>query len=314
MEDLIICSGTCKLYYDFCCAGFSEKNFRKLSKESRSRWKCVTCKTSREPADSESENDFEVTVRNMLKSLSINVDKIDKKLETIESQHSEQLRDLKKSVEFCCSKVDEFNLVVEKVQREQKVLDKLQGDLKRENVELKTRVVVLETRVEDMQQYSRSDNVEIVGVPLTPNEDIFFLLEQLAVAIEVVFDRNHISAAHRIPARDPQKTPSIVVKFVSRQFKQIWMRHANYISCPEGGRPTRRYLLASEIYTKFDKTRVFVHDHLTSYNKKLLFDTKKFAAEKKFDFVWVKDAKIFIKRNTKTNPIRISSFSDLEKL
>lgn len=59
--------------------------------------------------------------------------------------------------------------------RENEVRKNEHKELKKENEELKTEVIMLRSQFQELEQYSRKDNVEIVGVPFTKKKKIYFL-------------------------------------------------------------------------------------------------------------------------------------------
>lgn len=60
--------------------------------------------------------------------------------------------------------------------------------------------------------------------------------------------------------------------------------------------------------------KVFINDHLTAKNKNLLSKAKKTAAEMNFQYVWVKHAKIHVRKSDTTPVILVKSEKDLTKI
>lgn len=84
-------------------------------------------------------------------------------------------------------------------------------------------MINLQMTVHDLEQYSRGDNLEIVGVPYNKDKNTMAILEKLAEVLEVKFYRNDISTAHRLSANNQRANPSMLVKFVVRYCKYVWM-------------------------------------------------------------------------------------------
>lgn len=59
---------------------------------------------------------------------------------------------------------------------------------------------------------------------------------------------------------------------------------------------------------------VFINEHLTAKNKNILYEAKKVKKERGFKYVWVRNAKIFVRKNDNTIAMHIRSLSDLDKL
>lgn len=90
-KDEIVCS-RCKNCFHFYCEGLNEISYKKLSKNSRSKWICNTCKS-------------DWVVDN--KTIKI-------------TQSSNSIQELANSVKFKSSKFDDFNLTVSKILNEMK--------------------------------------------------------------------------------------------------------------------------------------------------------------------------------------------------
>jgi len=59
---------------------------------------------------------------------------------------------------------------------------------------------------------------------------------------------------------------------------------------------------------------IYVNESLTPANQKLLSATRAAAKQKKYKYVWTYECTIYVRRNSDTEAIRISSALDLEKL
>lgn len=56
----------------------------------------------------------------------------------------------------------------------------------------------LQDRVNDSEQYSGRANIEIVGIPTTPGEDIYCCLSSIAKVFQINFKKEDISLPHRL--------------------------------------------------------------------------------------------------------------------
>ncbi|KAG8334432.1 hypothetical protein J6590_090739 [Homalodisca vitripennis] len=86
--------------------------------------------------------------------------------------------------------------------------------LKKENHEIRKEMTDQHQQVPDIERNSGKDHVEIVRVPLTRGEDIYYVLERFAKVLNVHLDGRQVSVAHRLPLRSNQEHPNILVKFV----------------------------------------------------------------------------------------------------
>ena len=113
-------------------------------------------------------------------------------------------------------------------------------NLTEENSELKKAVNKLRTEVDEMHQYSRVDNIEIVGLPPSnidyPDERMLLeTFEQLQ--LETPITANDISICHVVPSKRRDEKRVVVCKFVSRKSKiavleaKKKMRDFKYFGC-----------------------------------------------------------------------------------
>lgn len=75
------------------------------------------------------------------------------------------------------------------------------GILERENQALKSRCDLLEKNAEESEQYSKSYNMIISGVPVKPKEDLREVVKIIVDQCTVVIKEWDIIAVHRLQAR-----------------------------------------------------------------------------------------------------------------
>ncbi|KAG8262010.1 hypothetical protein J6590_061742 [Homalodisca vitripennis] len=146
-------------------------------------------------------------------------------------------------------------------------LEKTMVSVRESLEEVKDKPSTLKTEIGELQQISRCDNIEIMGV-----------VESIAKAIGVVFNKGGISIAHRIPApRDRRFHSSIVVQFVSRSIRV-------------------ELLTAGE--------------HLTAHNKAILGRAKVFVKFGKLAYAWSREGRVMVRKTADAPAQRVSSFED----
>ncbi|KAJ2937282.1 hypothetical protein O0L34_g19192 [Tuta absoluta] len=105
-----------------------------------------------------------------------------------------------------------------------------------------------------------------------------------------------------VPSQDNKLKP-IVVSFVNRYVKEDFVAAA------------RKIKKLQPIDIGIDGVgQVFVNDHLTVQNKMLLTEAKKLKNKHEFEFLWVKNSKIFARKNPKSKVILIKTSKDLAKI
>ncbi|XP_046688631.1 uncharacterized protein LOC124374467 [Homalodisca vitripennis] len=161
----------------------------------------------------------------------------------------------------------------------------------------------MKEQIQDMQQYSRLQNLEISGVPVSPNENVFAVLQAIAAAINTPWRRDDVSAAHRLgsPRGRQARPPNIVVRFVSRTVRAEWLQAAK----------SKRNLDAVHISSAYSPSSVYINEHLTSYTKALLNQAKTMVKDRQLAFAWIKEGRVLVKNTADERARRVRSFEDL---
>lgn len=176
-----------------------------------------------------------------------------------------------------------------------------------ENANLKREVNDIKSHLRNMEQYSRRDNLEIVGVPYTNGENVYTILGKIATLIQIKYNSYDISIAHRLPVTSDFPNPAIIVKFISRECKAAWSKAAF---------ANRKRLTGAALNDAWASYSIYVNDHLTPYNKAILSKARKAVREHKIASVWCRDCKLFAKKrpDPRARPILLRTMEDLDKM
>ncbi|XP_060809933.1 uncharacterized protein LOC132904025 [Amyelois transitella] len=297
-NDGVQCS-SCKKFYDFACAGITEAGYRKLGPDRRAVWKCTTCKSTvsgsgacEEPMSLDKIFKEIVDLKKHLSSL----DTLRDDVKTIKND----LQDLRASCEFNSSKLDECNGRVDAVEEKLQDVDLLRNELKSTQEDLARCKQSLAAK----EQWSRLNNVEIKGVPLKKDENLFEIVDSVGKHIKCPIPKTSINYVARVPLHN-SKDKSIVVNFTNRYMKEDFVAAARSI----------KHLAASDIGFRDSAQRVYVNDHLTSDMKNLLTKTKLALKDKLgYRYVWVKYGKIHVRQNDTSKIHIIQTENDLKRL
>jgi len=260
-----------------------------MSQDKKKTWKCEECKLE-ETSVASSRQEADASSNAVLAAIERLDSKMDARMKSLE---------------------DQLKLSNENFKKLQDAVDNVSADhenLKAECAELKTKTSRLEeeTRglrrdLHDMQQYSRRDNLEVAGVPQTNGEDVYQVLSAIAEALDVDFNRSDISVAHRVPARRRNCHPHIVVKFISRSAREVWLA---------AGRARRR-LSTADLGPGLPPGHVYVNEHLTPFNKMLLSRGKALVRDKRLAYAWAREGKVLIKKTPDSASVRVFDLEDL---
>ena len=211
------------------------------------------------------------------------------------SDMEKELNDVKKSITYVSNSFDEFK-------------NQIQG-LKNENNDLRQQLAKSTRELDDLQQYTRRNNLEITGIPHEEDEDTDNIVVKLAATLGVNISSSDIDISHRLPRKhnhqvrnQPSPAP-IIVKFVRRSLR-------NYIY---SARKHLRGVSTRDVGFQ-SNNRIYINENLTPANKQLFYQANQRRKEGNWKFIWTNNCKIFTRKNTGDPPICISTSSDLDRI
>lgn len=158
-------------------------------------------------------------------------------------------------------------------------------------------------RLDAVEQKTRSNNVEVVGVPKLPGENCYKIVKKIGELCGLNVDNDDIQICHRIKPKNTDREPSIVVQLASVLLKKKWIKAAKQAK-----------VKASQINQTFPKDNVFVFEHLAPTNKDLFYDVRQFKKRSNIPFAWTNDGKVLVKLEESGPTIRIHNKEDLAKI
>lgn len=218
---------------------------------------------------------------------------------------TEEVEDIKKSLDFLSEEVTTV-----RVQQKQ-LLDLLEEVklLRFQNAEKDRRIAGLERRVDELEQYTRMNDVVITGLQIKPRSyaravaaDSGEPSEQEARSVEqqvasylqskgIEMAREHIEACHPLPMKNSER-PVIIMRFNNRKSK---------IALLKQGR-------------KLKGSNVFINDHLTKKNADIAKKARYLRKQQKIQHTWVTNCKVFIKLNGTPEEAKVLVVRSIEEL
>lgn len=161
-----------------------------------------------------------------------------------------------------------------------------------ESVQGKEQISCIKKDLDELEWQNRKLNLEFHGLPKTDKKDLLAKVNEIAGTLEVPeLTHNDVTAAHRLPSK-PDKTPAVIVRFARQATRNAWF---------EARKKHRE--------TESD---VYIQANMTKQTRTLLWETKQWAQERNFRFVWHNNGKVLIRRNEGDRAIVVRSKHDLE--
>jgi hypothetical protein len=213
----------CKNYFHLQCVGLSVSELEFLSSRS---WLCDVClkmerlgRTDGTPVKSSAAGSEFATSEAVL-----NFSTVDKMLSELRDSILAQIlgsqtkieSDLANFNKTCNQGLDSNRALIEQqnelIIRQQELLDQL----KNENRLLHNKIADLANKLEESEQYSRRNVLEIYGVPERREEDVTKIVQDIGDSLGVKLDTGAIDCCHRLKKRINRPTSGIIVRFVRR--------------------------------------------------------------------------------------------------
>lgn len=162
---------------------------------------------------------------------------------------------------------------------------------------------------EHIRQYSMLNNVEISGIPFSKGENLISILRSICTRVGFTLAESDIDTIHRVRrfqnnAQNNTRPPAIVARFTQRRRKDDFLAAVR----------VRRGLTTADIQIQGPAITIYVGDHLTPTNKLLLKRARELKVEFNYQYVWVRDCKIFMRKNDNSKILYIYDDSDLAKI
>ncbi|KAI5634207.1 hypothetical protein NE865_03835 [Phthorimaea operculella] len=171
-------------------------------------------------------------------------------------------------------------------------------------LELSNTITRLSLENNKQQQWARQMNVEVVGLPETKNENLYSVIMRLAEIIGAPIQREDITTITRVQSASKNHPRNIIIKLNSRLVKD------KLISAARKYKELTSYALG---FTGESK-KIYVNEHLTPDNKQLLNKCRQKAKDIGYEYVWVKNCRIYMRRQDTAPLTVINSEMDLLKL
>lgn len=170
----------------------------------------------------------------------------------------------------------------------------------------------LETKIENLERNLLVTSLEFRSIPMKPKEtkeDLISLIKTTGNALNIPINCSDIKNVYRLPSKKPNTIRPIIVDFTSTILKD---KILNATKTLNKQRSTR--LTTSVLKIDSSATPVYISESVTPKTKRLHFLAREFASARKYDYCWITNGKIYLRKKEGANLVRIQTESDLRKL
>jgi hypothetical protein len=173
------------------------------------------------------------------------------------------------------------------VDAENKLLKEENNRIILQNDDLKTKINTSNEQIDNIEQYLRVNNIEIVGIPTIENavEEERVILQVLNSLEDITVTANDIDICHPIPTRRTDGKSVHIVKFISRKMK---------IDILAEKKRARGF--------SYHGSPIFINEHLAPNNRKLFADASTKKRELEYKYLWTRNGFVHM-RKSDTSPI-----------
>ncbi|XP_045769402.1 uncharacterized protein LOC123870227 [Maniola jurtina] len=347
-ELLSCCS--CRSTYDYKCLNISKEFYTEHIQKVKRSWECPSCMnvTRRRNENTPVRNQFELLLSEESSNMSyddiacgtlpkssvagptqctstsaptLSYDQFGQLLDSkIEKIRSALVSDFKKEFTNAIEKLKiEFTQSLEFISAEQCALkndlitaNKTIETISSENIQLKSEVVQLSRRLSVLEKSSRSRNIEIQLIPEKKNENLIGIFKNLCGTIKASTTETDVCSIRRVAKLNTQSTRprNVIVTLPSERHRDDLISTFKRYNKSNKSEP----LNSSHLGIPGEKHKIYVSEHLSPECKAIHAATRKAAKEHAYTYVWVRNDRVYTRKNDKSSAILIRNISDLTKI
>lgn len=185
-------------------------------------------------------------------------------------------------------------------------------ELQRENSEMKVCMSDLHTRINQLEQQTRANNVEIQCLPEKKQENLIDIVSQISKVVGSGIHDGDIRHCTRVAKQNASNTRprAVVVQLASpRSRDQFLAATIKY----NRSNPDNKLNTTHLGYTG-PKSPIYITEHLSTTNKSLHAAARVKAKELGYQFVWVRNGRIFMRKAQESEYVLIRNKEALNKL
>ena len=162
------------------------------------------------------------------------------------------------------------------------------------------------SQLNELEQYSRRQCVNISGVPETNNEDVKKLVLELSNVTGAHLELGDVDVAHRVGKHKPGKTRTIIARFATLTKRQAFYDARRAL---RGARAVPGSQLTGEVLGN-----TYISDNLTQQNELLMYQARQLKKKGKLFAAWSDQGRLKVKENQGASTKVFKSTDDLRTL
>ena len=200
------------------------------------------------------------------------------------------------------------------------LLEARNASLEAENATLMKKLQTCETSLNNLEQYSRRECVEISGIPEVKEENTDDIVIKVGSLIGLDIEKHDISISHRLPkpsysavvregprasSNASSRAPNIIVKFVRRETRDRFYKGRKLLR----DKSTRDLDLA-----RYSENKIYISENLTQANKDIFKESLQVKKDLKYKFIWTFYGRTYLRKDSESPVVAILKLSDLDIL
>ena len=200
------------------------------------------------------------------------------------------------------------------------LLEARNASLEAENATLTKKLQTCETSLNNLEQYSRRECVEISGIPEVKEENTDDIVIKVGSLIGLDIEKHDISISHRLPkpsysaavregprpsSNASSRAPNIIVKFVRRETRDRFYKGRKLLR----DKSTRDLDLA-----RYSENKIYISENLTQANKDIFKESLQVKKDLKYKFIWTFYGRTYLRKDSESPVVAILKLSDLDIL
>lgn len=239
--------------------------------------------------------DQEIALKNFMSKITLELSEL--KLQ------NEKLQSIKTEIE------DSAHLMNEKYEEVKSQVDKLEN----ERLEQRNYINKLEKQLKDIQDSRRSAVLEVGNIGPTEKEDANFLLNTFMRActpLKIQVEQSDIRDIYRLQSKQGP-TKQIIVELHSVTKKNSILSALREFN---KGKSNTEKLNSGHLGLLGERFPVYITDRPSASARQLFYEARKFAKSNGYQFCWLSNDKIFLRKKEGEKSVRIQSTQCLHKI